>query len=499
MWVTSKSRRYREIAWLVVLLALVSVPASGSQKVKPADSSITYAPDVKAARATAAREDKPLVMLFVAAWCSACQQLEDQVLLEAPVQAVADRFIWARIDIDRHLSVAREWGVDATPTLVVLAPDGSIQRRIVGMVGSDRLAELLRTASSRAVTEDDGERSAASKVSRYSALKLGPGGYRAHSICFSHVGYGVLNLRSQSPFQGLRLSIVPRTPSTLTRGQQQVRVATTWANLWAVNQEAFDPADGRLGPYVFDSETLSLDVEYSYALSDVFQLGLGYEQRWRFGGIMDSFIEGFHDLFSIDQSGRDRWPRDQTFIYIDPGDGRPPVIRDGSQGRTIVRGVHATLQHNVTCGTSKLPAVSWAATVRTSVGGEDLKGTDLDLALSAAASRRFGDVYLYLTFGYTWYGTDEIDGLELARNQLSVLAAAEWRFKPRMSLVLQYLGSEGVAIDLGPFSKTSHEVVVGWKWEPREAGVLEIGLLENIINFNNSPDFGVHAAFTQRF
>lgn len=499
MCATSKSRRYRHVARSAVLLAVMSVPATASQTVKPADSSITYAPDVEAARAASAREDKPLVILFAAAWCSACQQLEERVLLEAPVQAVADRFIWVRVDIDRHLSVAREWEVDATPTLVVLEPDGSVRRKIVGMVGSDRLAELLRTASSRTGSEDDEERSVASKVSRHSALKLGPGGYRAHSICFSHVGYGVLNLRSQSPFQGLRLAVVPRTPSTLAHGQHQVTVATTWANLWAVDQEAFDPADGQLGPYVFDSETLDLDIGYSYGLSDVFQLGLGYEQRWRFGGVMDGFIEGFHDLFGIGQNGRDHWPRDQTYVFIDPGDGRPPVIRDGSQGRTIARGVNATFQHNVTCGTSTLPALSWTATIRASVGGEDLEGTDLDLALSAAASRRFGDVYLYLTLGYTWYGTDEIDGLELARNQLSVLAAAEWRFKPRMSLVLQYLGSEGVAIDLGPFSETSHEVVVGWKWELREAGVLEIGLLENIINFNNSPDFGVHAAFTQRF
>ena len=38
-----------------------------------------------------------------------------------------------------------------------------------------------------------------------------------------------------------------------------------------------------------------------------------------------------------------------------------------------------------------------------------------------------------------------------------------------------------------------------WKWEVRQAGVLEIGLIENILEFGNSPDFGVHAAWTQRF
>jgi hypothetical protein len=68
-----------------------------------------------------------------------------------------------------------------------------------------------------------------------------------------------------------------------------------------------------------------------------------------------------------------------------------------------------------------------------------------------------------------------------------------------MSFTLQYLGTQGVGKDLGVFSETSNEVVFGWKWEVRQAGVLEIGLLENIVVFDNSPDLGVHVGFTQRF
>ena len=129
----------------------------------------------------------------------------------------------------------------------------------------------------------------------------------------------------------------------------------------------------------------------------------------------------------------------------------------------------------------------------------DLEGSKFDFALSAAASRRFGKFYVYLTLGFAWYGSDAAFGLELETTQATVLAAAEWRFKPRMSFILQYLDTQGVAKDLGVFSDTSNEVALGWKWEVRQNGVLAIGLLENIVTFDNSPDFGVHAAFTQRF
>jgi hypothetical protein len=32
-----------------------------------------------------------------------------------------------------------------------------------------------------------------------------------------------------------------------------------------------------------------------------------------------------------------------------------------------------------------------------------------------------------------------------------------------------------------------------------ERTVFELGLIENIIDFNNSPDFGIHAGLTVRF
>ena len=68
-----------------------------------------------------------------------------------------------------------------------------------------------------------------------------------------------------------------------------------------------------------------------------------------------------------------------------------------------------------------------------------------------------------------------------------------------MSLLIQYLVSEGVAEDLGEISKPSHEVTLGWKGEVRKGTVVEVGLIENVITYDNSPDFGVHAGFTQRF
>ena len=491
----------RVLAAVLVMLTLNMPAAAGSGRVKKRDSAIDFTNDLDKALEQAQADDKPVYLAFGAVWCPVCRHMEEVTLLESPMQALANDFIWVFIDIDRKMSLAREWGVEATPTIFLLDPAGNSRRKIVGGASSDELAGMLRQFLEDLGEEESTDETGQAAVFQHTELTTKPGGFRAKSICFSHVGYGPLSVRSQSAFQSLRLGILPRTPSTLARGQHQVRLGASWANTWNVDGNSFDPENDDYGPYLLDYESLDANISYAYGLSDTMQIEGEYEQRWRFGGGVDGFIESFHDLFGLGQGGRDEWPRNQTNIFIDPQNGDPPVSLEGSEvSGTFARNLLVTFQHNVTCGTAKWPALSWAATGRYSLGNPgDLEGSNFDIALSAAASRRFGKFYVYLTLGFAWYGSDTAFGLELETTQATVLAAGEWRFKPRMSFVLQYLGTQGVAKDLGVFSDTSNELVLGWKWEVRPNGVLEIGLLENVISFDNSPDFGVHAAWTQRF
>ena len=89
--------------------------------------------------------------------------------------------------------------------------------------------------------------------------------------------------------------------------------------------------------------------------------------------------------------------------------------------------------------------------------------------------------------------------VELNKTQLSGSVAAEWSYIPTQSLLLQFLATEGQAVELGPFSEPSYEVTLGWKMQIKSKIVFELGLIENILNFSNSPDFGIHAGITTRF
>ena len=215
---------------------------------------------------------------------------------------------------------------------------------------------------------------------------------------------------------------------------------------------------------------------------------------------MDSFIQSFHDTFGIDQSGRDEVPKDDFTYLLNPPGGQPSISLGREERGTFTRNALFTIQHNVTCGTAKYPAFSYAFTGRWSLESDDLEGDDFDYGVSVATSRRFKNFYGYVTLGYAWFGSESFRGIELQDSQFSGLVVFEWRWKPRMSWVIQYLVSEGLAArGFDPYSDLSHEITLGWKREIVSRGVLEIGLVENVATFDNSADFGVHVGYALRF
>jgi thiol-disulfide isomerase/thioredoxin len=434
----------------------------------------------------------PIIIVFYADWCTLCRQMRDITLTDAEVIDLSDAFEWVEVDIDRNPTLAKRYGVDAVPQLQIVDTAGNLRTVIIGRSDPEALARHLRDASTQ-IRDSFPQRFSKDPVrieDGPSVVVLGvPGDYRGRSICFANVGYGPLDLPSQSPLQLLRLGISPRKPSTLIEGDKEFRLRATWVNIWADEAE-----------YFFDYETLQTDISLDYGLTDTLQLGLAFQTQSRFGGAMDSFIQEFHDLFDIDQNGRDQVPRDEFNYEIDPSDSQPGVTLTGSD-----RGIYSTsgvltFQHNVSCGTDTLPAFAYAVALRYEFKSDDLQGgSPFDVAASLALSKRYGDFYLYGTLGYAVFGRDSFRDIALRDTQFSFLAAIEWRAFTTASVMVQYLVTEGLADDLGDLSDPSHEITLGAKWEIITGTVIELGLIENIITFGNSPDFGLHLGIMTRF
>jgi thioredoxin-related protein len=471
---------------LVMVLAFVA----GTALTALAQDSMVWREDLAEAQAEASKEQKPLVVVFVAGWCSACATFERDTLPSPLVTAHASHFVWVKLDVERNISLVRANEVRATPRIDLRESDGNTRVRISGALPAKQFREQLdlflsaRVGKASSITQEvDG--------SSYTPLSETPGGFRGASICYSNVGYGPLRLGSQSPFQSLRFGIDPRTPSTLAEGQWEVHMSETWVNTFSYNP----------GKYLLDFEMLDSRLSVAYGVKDELELELEFENRSGFGGIMDRFINGFHRTFGLTDAGRHNFPNNQFQIQLADNRGNTALHLDNSDAGSFSNALLLTAQHNVTCGTEYLPALAYGLTVRapldnkTGITGQNV----FEPQLSLTASKSVGDFYGYLSLAFGYFGAQHLDGIQFRTTQWSGLGAVEWRFASDMSLVLQYLISAGVAKDLGPFSAASNEITLGWKWEIAERTVFEFGLIENLVNFDNTPDFGVHAGLTYRF
>jgi thioredoxin-related protein len=461
--------------------------AAPSQDEARAPSRIQFEDDLDSALEAAKQSGLPVVAIFGAVWCQPCRVFDERTLRAREVRRLSPNFHWVHVDIDRDVSLARDHDVQATPTTVVLRPDGTTLSAVAGALDPTTFCAFL--ASVRDSDAPSGFELAELEDGQPTGITWNPRGYRARAICFSQIGYGPLSLPSQSPAQVLRLGLQPRTPSTLARREFEFGWTESVANVFN-----FEEDDFRLD-YLTVNSTLSL----AYGLSDEVQVELAVGNLIRTDSYLDPIADTVHDLLGLGDSGRDMFPDHDNIIDLELRNG--VEIEDRSEGSEATHAT-LTLQHNVTCGTTVWPALAYSVSARWDAGGDaELEGSsDFSAGISGSAARRLGDrFYAYLGLGYNWFGPDESRGLPLVDEQWAAIAAVEWSYRSSRSLVLQYLVTEGAALDREPFDESTHEIAFGWKGEIHTGTVLEIGLLENVINADNSPDFGLHFGIRHRF
>ncbi len=319
---------------------------------------------------------------------------------------------------------------------------------------------------------------------RPSALEEAP----SEPIDMPNVGLGPLRFRSQSPFQSLRLGILPNAPTSLPRGRWEHRETFDWSRMWAESDR-----------YLMSFDSWSSTHSIAYGLTDRTQLEMGIVESGWSSGKLDGFVRSFHDLFGIAQGGRDTMP-DGAFAFRLGRDQRPDVTLQADDGEETTEQLAFSVHHLLTAGTDALPALSLSFTVMTDLGGAShVLGDAIDASVSLSLSKKAGDFTAYLTIGIAWYGHEQFYGVDLKPFAVSIVSAVEWTAAEGWSLVLQHHWAQGTVKNYGSLSRPSHEVVLGTRIRISADSVFELGVVENIVVFDNSPDFGLHSGVAVQF
>jgi len=304
-----------------------------------------------------------------------------------------------------------------------------------------------------------------------------------------NVGYGPLHYVSLAPIPSLRSGFETHFPESMAAGKFDLRVTESWVQNQALSDR-----------FTLDFEVLRSNIDFTWALSDDVHVDLAIESASRTGGALDAFILSFHQAFGLAVGDRNHFARNENTIVIQRPDGGPPVVVDENDPQPYEQAALLTFRHNVTYGDDYFPALAWSFTVRGNLASGDVhRSGPFDLGASIGLVKEIETVHVYAGANLAWFGSEDFFGLKLRPLQWSTTVAFEWHVFTEFSIIAQYLVTSGAGVGLEDLALPVHEVVAGFKWEPWQGVLIEISIVENIINPNNSPDFGVHGGVTFRW
>ncbi len=101
--------------------------------------------DFAQAKARAAAEHKPILVLFSASWCPPCQKMKQYTWPDPKLKdLVASRFVPVYLDVDRHeiATIAQQFGVSGIPHVNVADSNGKPLEN-ASVVGFRSASEML--------------------------------------------------------------------------------------------------------------------------------------------------------------------------------------------------------------------------------------------------------------------------------------------------------------------------------------------------------------------
>lgn len=97
---------------------------------------------------------------------------------------------------------------------------------------------------------------------------------------------GPLDVRGHSLFQVATVDFSPDAPLYIPAGRMEIHTSVTWLNI-------FNYVEGQ---YLIDGEFARASATLWYGLTDRWQVGVTLPIEYIGGGVMDTFIEAFHEI-----------------------------------------------------------------------------------------------------------------------------------------------------------------------------------------------------------
>lgn len=323
----------------------------------------------------------------------------------------------------------------------------------------------------------------------------------------------ILRARDLTPFGLQRLDMRPTDLTEAPVGEWTLELQAAYQNTFVLSEQAHahlrERNTGRIALRPEDAQTILGGAEDAYyvdvevgVIDLILQrrvtssLGVFFEMPYiHYGeGLLDGFIEGFHDAFGLGQMGRDLVARDRFQIVYRFGDTYVQLLDREVKGGfgDPIAGVRYT---------PTLPSSSWRLALEVAakipVGGDRLllSTGETDFGVQGSARRAFGRGALQTSASLVYYS----GGIESPADQIipTLIVAYSYAATERTSIIIQGYASRSAVREttLEELKANKYQLSLGlqsriktWNWS--------FAVTENIANFDNTPDIGVQFGLT---
>ncbi|HXG23330.1 MAG TPA: thioredoxin family protein, partial [Chthonomonadales bacterium] len=128
------------VGWRIFVHAL-AISLVFLARTDPSMAQVRWRSDYTIAARAAQKAGQPLLVAFYADWCGPCKLMEKTTFRDRRVAALMARCICVRVDIDRNENIARKFGVNSIPRLLVI---GANDERLLDTLGYREANQLWK-------------------------------------------------------------------------------------------------------------------------------------------------------------------------------------------------------------------------------------------------------------------------------------------------------------------------------------------------------------------
>jgi thioredoxin-like negative regulator of GroEL len=137
----------RQFIAAMIGTAGIGTIAARSAFALPTTPKIKWHNNLKSAYKVARSQDKPLLILFSATWCTYCHKLIRESLGDKKMVAfVEQQFVPLLLDFDKDKEIAKVLEVESLPCTIVLSPQADLLLQVNGFQKTTEYRETLQTS-----------------------------------------------------------------------------------------------------------------------------------------------------------------------------------------------------------------------------------------------------------------------------------------------------------------------------------------------------------------